>query len=166
MGGYCPKAWKNRGKLHFFFWNTLFCYLGIAKDVIFRYESRPKRRVEHRGFAPLVRGYACTHLRAHSTAVCVFCCHKCHIFAAKRIVKNRLSVDCRLLFLPFGKQRVVFSKTTCRFLQNNVSFSSKQRVVFLQTTCCFLPNNVSFYNKVRFFCPLFLWRAKRTSITD
>ena len=42
------------------------------------------------------------------------------------------------------KQRIVFLKTTCRFLPNNVSFSYKQRVVFSQTTCCFLPNNVSF----------------------
>ena len=55
-----------------------------------------------------------------------------------------------------SKQRVVFFKTTCRFPQNNVSFSSKQRVVFFKTTCRFLQNNVSFYNKVRFFFPLFL----------
>ena len=34
------------------------------------------------------------------------------------------------------KQRIVFNKTTCRFQQNNVSFSIKQRVVFSKTACC------------------------------
>ena len=139
-GSILPQSVKKSRKTALFLLNCLFCYLEVAKIRFSRHESRQKRRVEHRGFAPLVRVCACvcTHLRAHSTAVCVFCCHKCHIFAAKRIVKNRLSVDCRLLFLPFGKQRVVFSKTTCRFLQNNVSFSSKQRVVSLKTTCYFM----------------------------
>ena len=36
------------------------------------------------------------------------------------------------------KRRVVFTKTTCCFHQNDVLFSSKRRVVFTKTTCCFL----------------------------
>ena len=35
-------------------------------------------------------------------------------------------------------------KTTCRFLQNHVSFYSKQRVVFLKTTCRFVSKFASF----------------------
>lgn len=103
----------------------------------YRHESRPKRRVEHRGFAPLVRGYARMYVRtyAHTLRQFVFfCCHKCHTFAAKRIVKIRLSVDCRLLFLSLGKQRVV---------------SSKHRVVFFKTSCCFSQNIVLFSSKHR-----------------
>ena len=45
------------------------------------------------------------------------------------------------------KRRLVFHKTTCRFLQNNVSFFTKQRIVFLKTTCRFLQNNVLFYSR-------------------
>ena len=39
---------------------------------------------------------------------------------------------------------IVFPKTTCRFQQNNVSFSIKQRVIFNKTTCRFQQNNVLF----------------------
>ena len=41
---------------------------------------------------------------------------------------NGLMTDLGCMFQV--KRRVVFFKTTCRFLQNNVSFSLKQRIVF------------------------------------
>ena len=50
------------------------------------------------------------------------------------------------------KRRVVFTKTTACFLQNDVLFSSKRRVVFIKrrlvffkTTCCFHQNDVLFF---------------------
>ena len=43
-------------------------------------------------------------------------------------------------------------KTTCRFVENNVSFYRKQRVVLMKTTCRFVENNVSFYRKQRVVC--------------
>ena len=42
------------------------------------------------------------------------------------------------------KQAVVLWKTSCRFQQNNTSFSVKQAVVFSKTTRRFQQNNTSF----------------------
>ena len=43
------------------------------------------------------------------------------------------------------KQHIVLLKTTCRFIENNVSFYRKQRIVLWKVTCRFIGNNVLFW---------------------
>ena len=47
------------------------------------------------------------------------------------------------------KRRVVLLKTTCRFMEGDVSFYRKPRVVLWKVTCCFTENNVLFCRKHR-----------------
>ena len=46
-------------------------------------------------------------------------------------------------------RRVVSSKTTCCFFENDVLFLQKRRVVSSKTTCCFFKNDVLFLQKRR-----------------
>ena len=74
-------------------------------------------------------------MRAPVLRVLFFCCHKCHS--------------------GWNWKYFIIPKTTCRFIENNVSFCWKQRIVLLKTTCRFTENNVSFYWKHR----IVLWKT-------
>ncbi len=56
-------------------------------------------------------------MRALVLGVLFFCCHKCHSGWVENISLLK-------------KRRVVLLKTTCRFMESDVSFYGKQRVVF------------------------------------
>ena len=66
-----------------------------------------------------------------------FCCHKCHS--------------------GWGWKYFIIPKTTCRFMESDVSFYRKPRVVLLKTTCRFIENIVSFCGKWRVVLD---WRSK------
>ena len=55
--------------------------------------------------------------RARTTGVLFFCCHKCH---SRWSWQHFLIPKNNVLF--YWKQRIVLLKTTCRFIENNVSF--------------------------------------------
>ena len=55
------------------------------------------------------------------------------------------------------KQHIVLLKTTCCFMESDVSFYGKQRVVLWKVTGCFMENNVSFCGKQRVVLD---WRSK------
>ena len=97
------------------------------------------RRVEHRGFAPLVRGYARIHVRtyAHTLQQFVFFAVTSVTLSLQKHRKNHISSRLTSNFSSSWK-------LTYSFSQNNVSFSSKQRVVFLKTTCRFITKFASF----------------------
>ena len=61
--------------------------------------------------------------------VLFFCCHKCHS--------------------GWGWKCFIIPKTTCRFMESDVSFYRKQRVDLQKTSCHFIENIVSFCGKWR-----------------
>ena len=161
MGGYCPKAWKNCGKLHFFLLNYFVLLFEDCKNPVFSTWAQTKKK----GRTPWIcspRAYmrVCMYAptRPPYSSLCFLLSQvsqlRCKTHRKKHIFR-RLTYDfsspwkttCRFPQnnVSFSsKQRVVFFKTTCRFPQNNVSFSSKQRVVFFKTTCRFITKFASF----------------------
>ena len=76
-------------------------------------------------------------MRAPVLRVLFFCCHKCHS--------------------GWGWKYFIIPKTTCCFMESDVSFYGKQRVVLWKVTGCFMENNVSFCGKQRVVLD---WRSK------
>ena len=73
-------------------------------------------------------GRRCSYARVYErsrTRSFVFCCHKCHS--------------------GWNRKYFIIPKTTCRFMESDVSFYRKQRVVLLKTTCRFVESDGLFW---------------------
>ena len=74
-----------------------------------------------------------------SQGFCVFCCHKCHTFWI---------TPCYCVgYLSF----VMFFDL---FVENNGLFCRKRRVVLSKMTCCFTENDVLFFERERKSCEI------------
>ena len=119
MGRYCPKAWKNRGKVHFSLWITPNLQYINSKYGILEYSITPQeekkgkrerakeagkkkkegRRKEERGRGENKKNsggrifgerFSRTRVGARvPTAMLFFCCHKCHTWMKTREKRER-----------------------------------------------------------------------------
>ena len=131
MGGYCPKAWKNRGKLHFFLLNYFVLLFEDCKNPVFSTWAQTKKK----GRTPWIcspRAYmrVCMYAptRTLYSSLCFLLSQVSHL-RCKMHRKNQTISRLPSAFSSSWKTTCCFFKTSCCFLQNIVLFSSKHRVV-------------------------------------
>ena len=133
MGGYYPKEWKYRGKLHFFLWVILVLVFVDVKN-----DSFGCLEIWCGTMSLAEVRLSCVRTYAPPTAVCFF------------------AVTSITLSLQTHRKTHIFSRLSSAFSflsKTDGLFSSNRRLVFFKPTGHFSWTNRSFYKKVHFFCP-------------